>query len=67
MVAVVVAAAWATDFIVEGTILGRHTSYVGGCLSQGIILFILREVMFFFSFFWAWAHCRIVPSFNVLV
>lgn len=61
-IAGVVALVWALDFIVEGTFVGRHTTYVGGCLSQGIMLFILSEVMFFFSFFWAWAHCRIVPS-----
>jgi len=53
---------WVADLIREGTFCGVHTSYVTSCLRTATVLFILSEVIFFFSFFWAWAHRSWVPS-----
>lgn len=53
---------WWRDVVREGTILGFHTSSVTKGLQIGIILFIVSEVMFFVSFFWAFFHRRLSPS-----
>lgn len=53
---------WWRDVIREGTFQGLHTSKVQRGLQWGIILFIISEVIFFFSFFWAFFHSRLSPS-----
>lgn len=53
---------WWRDVVVEATFQGHHTSPVIGGLRWGIILFILSEVIFFFSFFWAFFHSRLAPT-----
>ena len=45
--------------IKEGTYMGCHTSLVVRGLRVGIALFILSEVFFFVSFFWAFFHLRL--------
>nr|YP_010570486.1 cytochrome c oxidase subunit III [Xenostrobus securis]UZG66003.1 cytochrome c oxidase subunit 3 [Xenostrobus securis] len=52
---------WWRDVIREGR-LGFHTSYVVGGLRDGFVLFLLSEVMFFFSFFWAFLHMSLAPD-----
>ena len=52
---------WWRDVVYEATILGKHTLAVQRSLRIGIILFIVREVCFFFSFFWAFFHSSFVP------
>ena len=52
---------WWRDIVRESTYIGKHTSYVQKNLRLGIILFIIREVCFFFSFFWAFFHSRLTP------
>ena len=47
---------WWGDVIKEGTFLGCHTSLVVRGLRVGMALFILSEVFFFVSFFWAFFH-----------
>src|SRR4051812_21435097 len=47
---------WWLDVIVEGTFQGMHTVPVQQGLRFGFVLFIVSEVMFFFSFFWAFFH-----------
>jgi len=42
--------------------LGYHTKIVVKGLKIGMILFIVSEVMFFFSFFWAFFHASLSPS-----
>lgn len=42
---------WFNDIIVEGTFEGQHTKRVQQGLYLGMLLFIISEVMFFFSFF----------------
>lgn len=44
-------ARWFTDIVVEATFQGFHTVRVQRGLRYGMILFIVSEVMFFFSFF----------------
>ena len=53
---------WWRDIIREGTFIGFHTTIVSTGLRWGIILFILSEVLFFFAFFWAFFHRRLVPT-----
>nr|QNQ65313.1 cytochrome c oxidase subunit III [Amphiura sp. JN-2020] len=53
---------WWRDIIREATFLGMHTTYVVNGLKIGFILFIISEVMFFFSFFWAFFHSALSPT-----
>ena len=53
---------WWRDITREGTYQGLHTSRVVLGLQWGIILFITSEVLFFFSFFWAFFHRRLTPA-----
>jgi cytochrome c oxidase subunit 3 len=47
-------ALWFRDVIAEGTLLGNHTFAVQKGLNLGVALFIVSEVFFFISIFWAW-------------
>jgi len=42
---------WFRDIIVEATFLGKHTKRVQRGLVLGFIFFLLRELIFFVSFF----------------
>lgn len=53
---------WWRDVIRESTYLGLHTLAVQSGLRMGMLLFILSEVMFFVSFFWAFFHSALVPT-----
>ena len=53
---------WFYDIMVEATYEGHHTSRVRNGIRQGMVLFIISEVMFFFSFFWAYFHSALSPS-----
>lgn len=52
---------WWRDVIREGIVIGFHTKKVGVGLRWGIILFIVSEILFFFSFFWRFFHRRLAP------
>lgn len=52
---------WWRDVRLEGTYLGLHSGIVELGLRWGIILFIVSEVFFFVSFFWAFYHRRLSP------
>ena len=52
---------WFRDIIREGTFQGRHSQIVQKSLRIGFCLFILSEVLFFFSFFWAFFHTSLSP------
>lgn len=56
---------WWRDVIREGTYLGLHTLVVQRGLRMGMILFILTEVVFFFSFFWSFFHSALVPAVEI--
>lgn len=58
----VVMGLWWRDVIRESTYLGYHTSKVVKGLRLGMVLFIISEVMFFFSFFWAFFHSSLAPA-----
>jgi len=60
-----VMAFWWKDVTREGTILGYHTQMVQTLLRQGIVLFIVSEVMFFFSFFFAFFSCSLTPTHQI--
>lgn len=47
---------WWRDVSREASIKGCHTSLVSFFITFGIVLFIVREVFFFFCFFWSFVH-----------
>lgn len=53
---------WWSDVVSEATFEGYHTQEVQYGLRNGFYLFIASEVMFFFSFFWAFIHSSLSPS-----
>lgn len=53
---------WWRDVAREGAFQGLHTRVVILGLRWGIILFIVSEVLFFLSFFWAFFHSSLAPS-----
>jgi len=53
---------WFRDVIRESSFMGYHTLLVQKNLRLGFILFIVSEVMFFVSFFWAYFHCSLSPN-----
>ena len=56
---------WWRDVIRERTFQGHHTTKVVNGLRWGMILFIISEIIFFFSFFWAFFHRRLTPSVEI--
>ncbi|BDC33836.1 cytochrome c oxidase subunit 3 (mitochondrion) [Entomortierella parvispora] len=53
---------WFRDIIIEGTFQGSHTSKVQQGLTLGFILFVISEVFFFISLFWAFFHSALSPT-----
>lgn len=56
---------WWRDVIRESTFQGSHTYFVYLGLRLGIILFIVSEIFFFISFFWAYFHSSLAPSIDI--
>lgn len=56
---------WWRDIIRESTYQGSHTLNVYKGLRIGIILFIISEILFFISFFWAYFHSSLAPSIEI--
>nr|YP_009142394.1 cytochrome c oxidase subunit III [Squilloides leptosquilla]AKH03054.1 cytochrome c oxidase subunit III [Squilloides leptosquilla] len=56
---------WWRDITREGTYQGLHTITVTTGLRWGMILFITSEVLFFFSFFWAFFHSSLAPAVEI--
>lgn len=56
---------WWKDIIRESTFLGFHTKPVYINIRLGIILFIISEVFFFVSFFWAFFHSSLAPAMEI--
>jgi cytochrome c oxidase subunit 3 len=44
---------------------GFHTKAVQQGITLGVYLFIISEIMFFFSFFWAFFHVSLSPSIGI--
>lgn len=53
---------WFKDITREGTFLGHHTFAVQKGLSLGFVLFVISEVFFFISIFWAFFHSSLAPT-----
>lgn len=53
---------WWRDIIRESTFEGFHTEPVQNGIRIGVVLFIVSEVMFFSSFFWAFFHSSLAPT-----
>nr|WGL40193.1 cytochrome c oxidase subunit III [Aporia hippia] len=53
---------WWRDVCREGTFQGKHTMLVSKGLRWGMILFIISEIFFFISFFWAFFHSSLSPN-----
>lgn len=56
---------WWRDVTRESTFQGLHTPIVYNGIRIGIILFIISEILFFFSFFWAYFHSSLSPSIEI--
>ncbi len=56
---------WFRDVITEATYLGDHTAQVQAGLNLGILLFIISEIMVFFSVFWAFFHSSLAPTIEI--
>nr|ARI46957.1 cytochrome oxidase subunit III [Kunugia undans] len=56
---------WWRDICREGTFQGKHTILVTKGLRWGMILFIVSEVFFFISFFWAFFHSSLSPNIEI--
>ena len=59
---------WYKDIFRESHYLGAYNIYIQNCFKLGMLFFILREFIFFFSFFWSYFHfmfmCQGEFSFN---
>lgn len=55
---------WFRDTIIQGTFQESHTSKVQG-LTLGFILFVVAEVFFFTSLFWAFLHSALSPTWTM--
>lgn len=56
---------WFSDIVVESTYEGQHTFKVQQGIRLGMMLFIVSELMFFFSFFWGFFHCSLSPAIGI--
>ena len=56
---------WLKDVIRESTFQGYHSKMVVLGLKIGFLLFIVSEILFFFSFFWAFFHSSLSPSVEI--
>nr|YP_008378735.1 cytochrome c oxidase subunit III [Appalachioria falcifera]AFR77032.1 cytochrome c oxidase subunit III [Appalachioria falcifera] len=56
---------WWRDVVREGTYLGLHSYCVVLGLRWGMVLFIVSEVFFFVSFFWAFFHSSLSPVLEI--
>nr|QSX81633.1 cytochrome c oxidase subunit III [Philotrypesis tridentata] len=56
---------WWRDVIRESTFQGFHTKKVIKGLKMGMLLFIISEIMFFFSVFWCYFHMFLSPSIEI--
>jgi len=53
---------WFISVTREATAQGSHTQRVRAGLSLGFLLFVISEVFFFLSFFWAFFHSALAPT-----
>jgi cytochrome c oxidase subunit 3 len=58
-------ALWFKDVITEASYMGYHTDKVQKGISLGVALFIVSEVFFFLSIFWAYFHSSLAPAIEI--
>lgn len=56
---------WWINIVKETTEQRSHSLLISNGLKLSIILFIVSEILFFFSFFWAYFHSRISPNIEI--
>ena len=56
---------WFKDIITEASFLGAHTDKVQKGISLGVVLFIISEIFFFLSIFWAYFHSSLAPAIEI--
>nr|YP_010329471.1 cytochrome c oxidase subunit III [Haemaphysalis colasbelcouri]UNO54006.1 cytochrome c oxidase subunit 3 [Haemaphysalis colasbelcouri] len=56
---------WWRDISREASYQGFHTFFVLKGLKMGMLLFILSEIFFFLSFFWAFFHSSLSPNIEI--
>nr|AET62622.1 cytochrome c oxidase subunit III [Trissolcus basalis] len=56
---------WWRDTTRESSFQGFHSNYVIQGMKLGMILFIISEIFFFISFFWAYFHMFLAPSIEI--
>lgn len=56
---------WLYDIFSESFYLGSHPNAASKALISGFLLFVLTEVMLFFSLFWGYFHSALNPNFLV--
>nr|YP_010952923.1 cytochrome c oxidase subunit III [Empoascanara plamka]WMQ52366.1 cytochrome c oxidase subunit 3 [Empoascanara plamka] len=56
---------WWRDVTRESTFQGLHTMKVMSGMKMGMLLFIVSEILFFLSFFWAFFHSSLSPSMEI--
>nr|ACM79549.1 cytochrome c oxidase subunit 3 [Onisimus nanseni] len=61
----ITSAQWWRDIARESSFQGLHTFKVVQGLRWGMILFIVSEVLFFFSFFWSFFHSSLNSSVDI--
>lgn len=65
MIILLVIGQWWRDVSSEGAFQGLHSLIVELGLRYGILLFIVSEVLFFRSFFWAFFHRSLAPAVEI--
>lgn len=53
---------WFKDIVIESTFLGFHSKKVRKGISIGFWLFLISEIFFFISIFWAFFHSSLSPT-----
>nr|AHF21695.1 cytochrome oxidase c subunit 3 [Subparmatus marinkellei] len=56
---------WWRDICRESSFQGNHTQIVMKSMKWGMILFIISEIFFFLSFFWAFFHSSLSPNIEI--
>nr|AHZ34674.1 cytochrome c oxidase subunit III [Batillipes longispinosus] len=59
---IIIVSQWWRDVCRESAKQGFHSTFVISNMRWGMILFIVSEIMFFFSFFWAFFHSSLAPN-----
>nr|YP_010934984.1 cytochrome c oxidase subunit III [Ornithodoros improvisus]WKW52632.1 cytochrome c oxidase subunit III [Ornithodoros improvisus] len=56
---------WWRDICREASFQGNHTKVVLFNMKWGMLLFIISEIFFFMSFFWAFFHSSLAPNIEI--